>query len=234
MGTRAGLFFVNKLIDKIDAPRDQDFPEFILHNNSSIPDRTLAIVFGEESPEFELLRSIKMMRDLKVDYILLTCITSYHFIDKLSEKLRKNILDPVDLTINILRQKGYKRIGLMATTGTLKSRLFHRKCQDMELVTLNEHEQEEFLMKSIYMDGGLKSSKISEKAYYLFTRAFNTLKNDNVEVIVGGCTEVQIGYANMKTTIPYLDTMSVLADEVIKKMNLKKINNEQEANTLII
>ncbi|MBQ4803342.1 aspartate/glutamate racemase family protein [Aquimarina sp. MMG015] len=234
MGTRAGLYFVNKLIDQIHAPKDQDFPEFILHNNSSVPDRTLAIVYGKKSPERELLRSIKMMNELQVDYIVLTCITSYHFVNMLDKELLKNILNPVELTINVLLQKGYRRIGLMATTGTIKSKLFHKHSEEIDLITLNEKEQEELFMKSIYMDGGLKSSEIKEEAYYLFEKAFDTLKEYEVDVMVGGCSEVQIGYENITTEIPYIDTMSVLVDEVIKVMNLKKTTNEQEADTFLV
>ena len=233
MGTRAGLFFVNKLIDNIDAPTDQDFPEFILHNNSGIPDRTLAILYGGESPEKELLRSIGIMKRLNVDYTVLTCITSYHFVTRFDEKLQENIINPVTLTLDSLQEKGYKKIGLLATTGTIKSKLFHQRKQ-LEIITLDEVKQEKLLMKSIYMNGGLKSSKISGEAYYLFEQAFNTLKNEGVDAIVGGCSEVQIGHAAMKTDFPYLDSMSILVDEVIHKMNLKKNINGQKVNTYTI
>ncbi|WP_299316050.1 amino acid racemase [uncultured Aquimarina sp.] len=236
MGTRAGLFFLNKLTESIDAPKDQDFPEFIVHNNSKIPDRTLAIVYGEKSPKTELLRSINMMRQQEVDYIVSTCVTSYHFINKLEDHLKKNILDPVDLVYTTINNdfNDIKRVGLLATTGTINSSLFHEKFHNsrFELVTLDAYEQEEKFMRSVYMEGGLKSAQISNKAYDLFQDAVNGLKEKSVDLIIGGCTEVQIGYSKTKETIPYIDAVDVLVDEVIYKMNLKnkKLNRNLVCN----
>ena len=225
MGTRAGLFFLDKLTESIRAHKDQDFPEFIVHNNSAIPDRTLAIIYGEKSPREELLRSINLMRDCDVDYIVSTCVTSYYFINRLDHMLRKNILNPIDLIFNRISEKyNYPiKIGLLATTGTIKSGLFHDKFSNspFELITLDEYDQEEKFMKSVYMRGGLKSAQISKKAYIVFQEAVNKLKEKDVDVFIGGCTEVQIGFSKIKETIPYIDAVDVLVDEVIEKMNLK-------------
>ncbi len=226
MGTRAGLFFINKLIERIDAPRDQDFPEFIVHNNSRIPDRTLAIVYGEESPEQELIRSITVMQQCNVDYIVSTCVTSHHFIARLDRALQENILNPVTLVFEWLQAHyaGTERIGLLATTGTISSRLFHEQFRDspFELITLNEEEQEQKFMKAIYMKGGLKSADISEEAYHLFAEAVQALTDKGVSMILGGCTEVQIGFSKVTAPVPYIDTVDVLVDEVVKKMELKQ------------
>lgn len=227
MGTRAGLYFVNKLIDKIHAPKDQDFPEFILHNNSRVPDRTLAIVYGEESPEKELLRSINFMNENNVDHIIITCVTSFYYISKFDYSKRSKILNPIDLIYNSIKEKsnGMNRIGLLVTTGTLKSKLFQQRFQntDFKIITLDEQDQEEKFMKSIYMEGGLKSSKISDDAFLLFQEAVEALKKKKIDMIIGGCTEVQIGYSKINETLPYFDVVDALVDDIIKKLNLKTI-----------
>lgn len=225
MGTRAGLLFVSKLIDRIEAPCDQDFPEFIVHNNSRIPDRTLAIVHGESSPIDELMRSIDIMHKCNVDYIVSTCVTSHHFIAMLDETLQHNILNPVDLAFDAVQQyyPGITRVGLLATTGTINSGLFHKKFKGshFELITLGADEQESKFMKAVYMKGGLKSAAISEEAYLLFGEAVQSLTERGVEMILGGCTEVQIGLSHAGYPVPCLDIVDVLVDEVVKKMELK-------------
>jgi aspartate racemase len=232
MGTRAGLFFLNKLTERISASKDQDFPEFIVHNNSKIPDRTLAIINGEKSPKEELLRSIGLMKQCEVNYIVSTCVTSYYFINRLDDESKKDILNPIDLVFDkISANFNYPlKIGLLATTGTIKSCLFHDKFYNspFELVTLDEYEQEEKFMKSVYMDGGLKSAQISNSAHMIFQEAVNKLKDKNVDLIIGGCTEVQIGFSKIEETVPYIDVIDVLVEEVIHKMNLKNIVLKQE------
>ncbi|AXT56540.1 MULTISPECIES: aspartate/glutamate racemase family protein [Aquimarina] len=225
MGTKAGLLFINKLTQNIQALKDQDFPEFIVHNNSQVPDRTLAIVYGQESPNNQLLRSLDIMRKCNVDYIVSTCITSYFFLNQLENELRQNILNPIDLVADTIMNDyiGVQRVGLLATTGTIKSRLFHNRFENLpfELITLDDIDQEEKFMKSVYMQGGLKSAQISQEAYALFQEAVNRLKHKNIDLIIGGCTEVQIGYSKTEETIPYLDAVDVLVDTVINKLNLK-------------
>lgn len=226
MGTKAGLLFTDKLINKIHAPKDQDFPEFIIHNNSRTPDRTLAIVYGQESPLPELLRSIQMINKCEVDYIVCTCVTSFFYINKLDASLRSNILNPIDLIYDVVekKHKGIQKVGLLATTGAIKSKLFHEKFENSsyEMITVDEREQEEKFMKSLYMDGGLKSAKTCDEAYELFQEAVVSLKNKGVGLILGGCTEVQIGYNKINETLPYVDVVETLVDEVIVRMNLKR------------
>lgn len=226
MGTRAGLLFIDKLIDRIEAPKDQDFPEFILHNNSRVPDRTLAIVYGEESPRRELLRSLNLMRLCNVDYIVSTCITSYHFLNQFDPYLTQHMLNPVALISKRLHKEGdgIRRIGLLATTGTIRSGLFHNEFVNspFELVVLDPKDQESKFMRSVYMDGGFKSAHISDEAYVLFQESVNALKRKGIDVIIGGCTEVQIGFSRINEALPYIDLVDVLVDEVIEVMSLNK------------
>ncbi|WP_306352322.1 aspartate/glutamate racemase family protein [Flavobacterium sp. '19STA2R22 D10 B1'] len=229
MGTRAGLLFVNKLIERINAPSDQDFPEFILHNNSKIPDRTLAIVYDEECPLIELKRSINKLQDCDVDFIVSTCVTSYFFINQLENSVKENIINPIELVFAAIKEKhsNYKKIGLLATTGTIKSKLFHEifAKSSFELITLDDFEQEEKFMKSVYGKEGFKSSIISNESYALFEDAIDAFKMKGVDLIIGGCTEAQIGYDYITTDIPYIDVIDVLIDEVIYKMNLTALNH---------
>jgi aspartate racemase len=227
MGTRAGLLFLNKLIEKTDAKCDQDFPEFIVHNNSQVPDRTLAIVYNEESPVYELKRSLEMLEKCDVDYIISTCVTSYYFLNQFDFAGKSKILNPIELIAKrLLREYNHvQKIGLLATTGTINSKLFHDKFKNLpfELITLNKTDQEEKFMKSVYMEGGFKSSEISDTAYNLFNEALESLIDKDVELIIGGCTEVQIGIKKANADIEFLDVIDVLVDEVVDIMNLKKI-----------
>lgn len=234
MGTRAGLLFIDKLINNIDAPTDQDFPEFVLYNNSQIPDRTLSIIYGEESPENELLKSIELMNACDVDFIVSTCITSHHFLSQLSKRVTKNIISPVDLVVQEILDNHYyiDKVGLLATTGTITSGLFHKQFENthIELVTLHPEDQEAKFMKSVYMKGGLKSSQITSAAYTLFKEAVESLKEQKPDIIIGGCTEVQIGLQNLDVDFHYIDAIDVLVQAIIKEMNLK---NKEKVTCLI-
>lgn len=215
MGTRAGLYFVDKLIAGLDAKKDQDFPEFYLHNNSRVPDRTRAIVFNETSPEEELLRSFAALSLCKAEVIVSTCVTSYYFIEKIKSRTSAVVLNPVELLRDKIQQEygPHRKIGLLCTSGTLRSQLFHTAFAPTghSLLTLSASQQEELFMRSVYMENGLKSAAISKEAYSLLDAAVQELTAQGADIIVGGCSEVQIGLKHCKVSCDYLDTMDVLA-----------------------
>lgn len=220
MGSRAGAMLFNKIVDYSPAIKDQDFIEILLHNNSAIPDRTRAIVYQEESPLEEVLRSIKLFNENKVDVVILACVTSYYFYEEIKMHANAEILHPVQLIKEHLLNNyaGIRKAGLLATTGTLRTRLFQNEFKDsgIELVTLNEEDQENLFMRSVYMENGLKSSHISDSAVQLFFQTIPKLLNQHAEVIIGGCTEVQIVLKDRTLSVPYIDAMDITAKEAIR------------------
>lgn len=221
MGSRAASMLFRKIIDCSPAVKDQDFIEIVLHNNSAIPDRTQAIVYGGASPIKEILRSIELFNQSRVDVVVLACVTSYHFLEEIQPHSKAEIINPIALVKeHILENYGFvKKIGLLATTGTLKTKLFQNEFQDsgIEMVLLNEEDQENIFMESVYMENGLKSSEISNKALNLFNQALPKLIAQGAELIIGGCTEVQIVLNNKIDNVPYIDVMDVAAKEVIRR-----------------
>ncbi|OMQ08256.1 aspartate/glutamate racemase family protein [[Flexibacter] sp. ATCC 35103] len=230
MGTKAGLEFLNKFISRISADNDQDFPEFIFHNNSSIPDRTKSILNIGPSPIEELRRSLSLISDYRVDYIVSTCITSYHFLNQIEDSYSGNLINPFELIIEKLKNNfpQVQKIGLLATTGTLKSKMFERAFEDLsfEIITLDGYYQEEKFMKSVYMNGGFKSSHTTAEAHELFSDAVDKLIELGADLIIGACTETQFGMANKKIHIPYIDIVDLLVGEIIDLI-YNTVENEQ-------
>ncbi len=223
MGTKSGLLFVDKLSKNVNAIKDQDFPEFILHNNSRVPDRTRAIVYGEESPLEELKRSVDILNKCNVDIIISCCNTSYFYLRNMTIPENIRLINPISLTVAEIRKK-YKsanRIGLLASSGTIFSRLFHDEFENtpLELFTLEKEVQEDKFMKALYMPGGLKSSPISDHAYELFNYSLDAILKKNIDLLIGGCSEVQIGINNTTVEIPYLDTMDIMLNVVLEEIN---------------
>lgn len=220
MGTRAGISFMNKVVDYSPAVRDQEFIEIILHNNSSIPDRTRAIIHGECSPLDEILRSIRLFNENRVDMIVLACNTSYFFFDQFAPFANADILHPMRIVREEIRRypQRIRKVGLLATTGTIQSGIFHRELEPygLEVLTLPAKEQEFLFMASVYMENGLKSSRISQEARTLMFRSRDILLDSGAEVIVGGCTEVPLVLHEQNVPVPFIDPMDLLARRVVE------------------
>lgn len=221
MGSRASAQFLQKIVDYSPAITDQDFIEIILHNNSRIPDRTRAIVYNQESPLEELLRSLTLFNSQKVDVIALACVTSYFYAEALATYTEAKIINPVSVACKTIstNYKGVKKVGLLATTGTIKSGLFHKELKkyNIEAITLYDSDQENYFMKSVYMENGLKSAVISDESRNLFYKSIPKLEQLGAELLVGGCSEVQLVLEQSKVNLPFVDAIDVLAKEVVSQ-----------------
>ncbi|MBC9795255.1 aspartate/glutamate racemase family protein [Sinomicrobium weinanense] len=219
MGSRAGANFLQKVIDLCPARTDQEFVEIFMHSNPNVPDRTRAIVHGEACPLEEILRSVKVMNNNNVDFIVLTCNTSYYYYQNFIPYSKAEVLHPVQILKKYVLENGFKKIGLLATTGTIRSGIFCRELGslDCEVVKLSPEEQENIFMASVYMEHGLKSSVVNVRAVDLMYTAARILIDKGVQLLVGGCSEVSIALDQRNVEVPYVDTMDLVAREVVER-----------------
>jgi aspartate racemase len=222
MGSRAGIIFQSKLLQFSQAKTDQEFVEFLYHNNSNIPDRTRAILYKETSPVPELTRSIQLMNNAKVDIILSACMTSYYFFDAMQEISNCPIIHPIKLVSDHINSElsQFTKIGLLATSGTIHTRLFHDYIElsgERKLITLDEDKQESIFMEAVYGENGLKCHNPSKQSINLLYSAVELLINAGAEVLIGGCTEVSIILNHENLKIPFIDPMELMAKSIYNK-----------------
>lgn len=219
MGSHAGVKLLQRIIDYSPADTDQEFPEILYHNNSEIPDRTRAIIYGETSPLNGICSSLKMFNGQGVEVVAIACITSHYYYDSIAHYSNSKVLNPLHLIADQLMNKyaGVRRIGILATTGSITTGLYHQaleKC-NVEVVTLDPVSQEEIFMRAVYMKNGFKSANISDEARELMLLSVQKLKAQNVDMIIGGCTEVSLGVIPESMQVPYLDALDLLAEKTV-------------------
>ncbi len=232
MGTRAGLMLANKITDYSVAGSDQEFFEFILHNNTKVPDRTLAILNRGPSPVPELLRSMRMMDNEEVDVIVVACITASHFFKEVQPFIRAKLIHPIEELQQILKIQypTCKVIGILATSGSIKSGIFeglHAE-DDLAIRYLPAHVQEEVFMKAIYGPAGMKSGSPSIGATNELRRCITLLVEMGADIVIGGCTELSLIASQQDCSVPYVDMVDLLAQRTVRSLA------RQHSDTLMI
>ncbi|MEN7551668.1 amino acid racemase [Rapidithrix thailandica] len=220
MGSRAGMLLFQYIIDKSPVLCDQDFLEVLLHSNTCIPDRTRAILYQEASPVPELQRSVKLLSEQSVDYLISACVTSYHFYSEMQKVTQTQILNIVQMTVNhILNLYGpHCTAGILATSGTIATGLFQQALSkaNINYLTLPPDMQENDFMKSVYMNHGLKSATISHKAREHFKACLDYMQERGTEIIIGGCTDVSAIVPEYRETYPVIDVLDTAATEIVR------------------
>ena len=239
LGPFAHLDFERKLLDAASAltsaRRDQDFPQWVLSSIPQTPDRTEAFLGQAEDPTPALTRSLKRLERAGADFAVVACNTAHLFLERLREESPLPILSLIEATADeAARIAPGGCVGLLATSGTLRSRLYHEPLEARGLraaspLDLDDGEslQLRCVMEAIYgppwvdgrrQGGGIKTDGGSAEARQLLEEAARRLVDDaGVDVLVAGCTEIPLALEGAEAGgRPLLDPAGLLAAAAIR------------------
>jgi len=218
MGPQATIDLYQAIINKTPATRDQEHIPTIIFSYPQVPDRTEAIVGKGESPVPYLIEGAKLLERAGADFILIPCNTAHHFLPEVEKEVAIPIVNMIIETRDyILREKpGIKRVGLLATTGTIRAKVYHRVFEEkgIEILTPNERSQEELVMRAIYQY--VKKSGDIPPAKKLLIEAGRKLIALGSEVIIMGCTEVPLALEPQDLPVLLVDPKEVIAELAVR------------------
>jgi aspartate racemase len=219
MGPEATIDLFTKIVKGTKARKDQDHLRILIDNNPKVPDRTLAIEGKGRSPLPQLVRSAKALQRAGADFIVIPCVTAHHYHEPLRKKIKIPILHLVELTVRHVRTrlKGVTKVGLIATTGTIRTGLFQTffSHTGIQLLVPGSEIQENYVMKAIYGKDGIKAIGPSENSKRLIRRASERLIHQGAQAIIAGCTEIPLVLKEGDLPVPVIDPISILAKAAI-------------------
>ena len=220
LGPMATVYFFEMVVRLTDAYHDQDHIDMIITNRATTPDRTEYIIGkSENSPVDILVKDAKRLEASDVDFLVITCNTAHYFYKEISESVNIPVINIIEETIKYSKEKGYKKLGILATTGNIQTKLYQNmfKKYDMEYLVLDDNRQKD-LMDIIYQD--IKSGKDADMNK--FNKLVDYLKENNCDGAILGCTELSIlkNDNNLDEQF-YIDSLEVLARKTIQKCDKK-------------
>ncbi len=219
MGPEATANLYMKIIKATKVEKDQDHFRVIIDSNPKIPDRTAAILQNGESPVEEMVKTGRNLEKLGVDVALIPCNTAHYFIDEVQSQLSIPILNALEEMNKYIKESfpEITKIGLLATSGTIKTGLYKKFIMDVEILVPHPTSQEEKVMKAIYGDNGIKAGNTGDEPMELLRSASNELIESGAELIIAGCTEIGLALKPHHISKPLIDPMDVVAEVVVKK-----------------
>ena len=221
MGTQAGLDFCNKLAKLNKGRIDQEYPLFILYNKSNIPGRPENLHRYSKVLK-SLLNGCKFLEKNKCKFIVIPCNTAHYWYDDLQKKTRIPIISmPREVYLHSIKKcKKNSKIGLLATEGTIKTRVYNKFFdKKFKLINPSKLIQSKNVNKAIRL---VKMGKIKE-AERAIKPAVNYLIKIKCKKIILGCTELPIAifafksFQKIKKSKTFLDPNLILAASSMKK-----------------
>lgn len=219
MGPEATSHFLNLIIKHTPAKIDQEHIPIIVWNNPKIPDRTDYINGKGGNPLPHLIEGAMKLKKSGADFIVIPCVTAHYFFDELLEAVKIPFLNIIDETIKYQQNKfpKIKRVGLIASSGTLKTKLFqsYYKNTGIKIITSNKADQKKYVMEAIYGIKGIKAGYKNKPRKLLLEAGKKLIKGD-AQAIIAGCTESAIVLRERNCPVPLLNSLKILAIASIK------------------
>ncbi len=221
MGPEATIDLFTKIVKGTKVQKDQDHLRMFIDNNPKIPDRTQAILHKGPSPLQALIRSARILEKAGADFLLIPCVTAHYYHPSVQRKIHIPVLHIVEETRKHIQVqlRGIHKIGLIATTGTIRTGLFQKVFPPprFELVLSPPEIQNQWIMEAIYGKEGIKAIGPSEKSKSRILAASEDLIRKGVQAIIAGCTEVPLVLKPGDLSVWVVDPLSILAQAAIRK-----------------
>lgn len=217
LGPMASAYFMQLLTQMSDAQTDQEHMEVLLYSRPSIPDRTKYILGeSEENPVPYMVQTGKKLKEMGADILAIPCITAHHFHKELEDGIGLPIIHAVEETAACLEEKKVPRVGILATDGTIQSRLFQNALKQHDICPiLPKAENQQKIMDIIF--GQIKVGKSVDMES--FREISEDLSRQGAQVILLACTELSLIKRDYGLPAGYLDVMEVLARKAVQSCN---------------
>ena len=218
MGPQATQIFYQWILDRTPAARDQDHIPTLIYSDTGMPDRTAAILSGEERPVRDrLLEDCRLLESCGCSAIAIPCNTSHYFADRLQEDLSVPIIHMPRQTVRRLAEAGKKKVAILATDGTIATGIYRKA---LEAVRMTPYEPDPEIQKRV-MSLIYEEIKAGERGKrHSFAAIDRAVREAGCDAAILGCTELSVYREYHGLSEFYIDAMEVLAEECIKFFGL--------------
>lgn len=150
------------------------------------------------------------------DFVIITANTPHLFAKEVEREAGKPLLSIVDVTINEVKRRGYKRVGVTAIGLTLEKELFQKPLREIgvESVVLPDNLIQRLEDEGIYL---LQEGEDPKKLSKIAEEAINHLRKQKVDGLILGCTEIPVLLDEKANEPDIINPSQLLAEAVVRK-----------------
>lgn len=223
MGPLATTIYMKDVIDYTDAKNDQENVPLVIINDTEIPDRTDYILGkSKNSPYPKLLENVKILEKIGCNYVAIICNTSHVFYKELQSNTHVKIINMVEETLKECSNLGHKKVGILATEGTIKSQVY-QKFNNFKLDLFFPNSNIQIIINSFIYEYVKKNKKVNLDD---FINVLNYFYDNGCDSVILACTELSVIYRdlNLQNDSRIIDSTTVISKLSIKLAGKKLIN----------
>ena len=219
MGPQATQDFYQRILDRTDAAKDQEHLPTLIWSDTSMPDRTAAILGGDAEGCYQrLLAGARLLERGGCTVLAIPCNTSHYFADRLQEDISIPLIHMPRETVGVLAEEGRRKVAILATDGTIRTGVYQKECTARGIEAVSPPEEVQKLVMSIIYDEIKRGEKGSREKFAVIDR---WLRQAGCDSAILGCTELSVYRTYHGLPDHYLDAMDVLAQRCITACGYK-------------
>lgn len=150
------------------------------------------------------------------EFIAISSNTIAKVAKKVAEKSELPLVHIIEATSKEVKQKGFKRVGFLGTGFTMKSRFYFDELNEYDIETVLPTPNEIEIISNIIMTE-LANHIILENSQKVILQIMERMmKEDGVDGIILGCTEIPLLINQKDTQIPLFDTTEIHTNYIVK------------------
>lgn len=218
MGPEATANFYSEIVHLTPAKKDQEHLPVLIYSLPQVPDRSTCITSGSREIVPYLTHAVRKLQSGGASFIAIPCNTVHYYHADMQRAVRIPVLNMITETADAVQREHpkAKTIGLLATSGTVRSKLYENEFTKRGLNVLlpRETTQQCCVMDAVY---SIKSGGSKQTQAALLAKAANELIARGAEVIVLGCTEIPLAFDVKRSRVPVVNATQVLARAAIRQ-----------------
>lgn len=214
VGPLSTAYFMEVVINRTAAVTDQQHIDMIVLNHADIPDRTDYILdHTKPNPVLPMREDAQKLERWGADILVTPCNTAHYFYEELASAVGIPFLNMIEETAKELSALKAKRVGILATDGTIAAGLFQNALSEWGITPLVPSKQNQQYVMDIIYDDIKAANPLEREKFSAVTAEMEALGCDH---LILGCTELSILKRDCRLDDYYLDALEVLADRAIE------------------
>lgn len=217
MGPEATVELMRRVIAATPARDDAGHIHLLVDNNPKVPSRIKALIEGTgEDPAPTLIDMARRLESAGADFLVIPCNTAHYYWRQVAQAVDVPVWHIVKLT---LRRAATSvgtpmSVGMLASPALRRVRLYEAHCAAYG-ASLIYPEDEETLLTLIR---AVKAGRFGDAESAQLNSAASRLVDAGADVLVLGCTEFSLVAKRLAVTTPVIDSLQVLAEEIVARV----------------
>ena len=214
MGPEVTAYFYDQIVKQTKAQTDQEHIKVLIYSNPKIPPRTDAILKLGPNPTPLLVEGFQRLKDAGVDFVVMPCVTAHYFYPEVKDQVDIPFISLLDEGVKWAKNEvpQLRKAGLVASTGTLESQLFHDVFSKAGVKIIHPEEDEQNkVMDAIFGPEGIKAGFTSGFPKETLVSIVKVLIARGADAIIAGCTEVPLVLKEQDIPAPLVEPLRITA-----------------------